>query len=69
MTAGKEDGYCDHPRAGIVTNRPDGYEPGKSHAAAAVCGDPSCRARAIAWVWHQTGEHGIYVSDSTRRKP
>ena len=62
---------CPHPdslRAGIVTNQPDGYDSSRSHAAIAVCGDPSCRARALGWVYRASGEHGTYVSDSTRKK-
>ncbi|AYN57679.1 hypothetical protein PBI_KEPLER_31 [Arthrobacter phage Kepler] len=60
--------HDDAHRAGIVTNQPDGYDRNRSHAAIAVCGDPSCRARALGWVYRASGEHGTYVSDSDRRK-
>ena len=55
------------PRAGIVTNQPDGYDKSRGHASTEVCGSPSCRADAIAWVWRKTGEHGVYVSDKKRK--
>lgn len=61
---------CPHDhkaRAGIVTNQPDGYDRNRAHAAVTVCGDPSCRARALAWVWEMTKEQGHYISDSTRK--
>lgn len=58
---------CPHDaRAGIVTNQPGGYDRNRAHAAVTVCGDPSCRARAFAWVWEKTKEPGVYISDSTR---
>lgn len=62
---------CPHPaklRAGIVTNQPNGYDPDQPHASIAVCGDTSCRARALGWVHRATGQPATYVSDSTRRK-
>ena len=55
------------PPAGIVTNQPEGHDPERVYAATRVCGDPSCRAEAMAWVWQQTGEHGTYVSDKKRK--
>jgi len=64
------DAVCPHEnksRAGIVTNQPEGYDKNRAHAAITVCGDPSCRARGMAWVWKRTGEHGTYVSDSSRK--
>jgi hypothetical protein len=64
-----DDDPCPHgARAGIVTNQPDGYDHNRAHASVAVCGDPSCRARALAWVWNLTKEQGHYISDSSRRK-
>jgi hypothetical protein len=62
--APKDAGYCDHDRAGIVTNQPDGYDPNRNHAAASVCANPTCRARAMAWVQQTTGEPGVYLSDT-----
>ena len=59
---------CNHPRAGIVTNQPDGYDRNRAHASIAICGDPSCRAGALAWVWNMTHEQGQYISDSQRKK-
>lgn len=60
---------CPHSaRAGIVTNQPDGYDRERAHASVAVCGDPTCRARALAWVRAKTGEPGVYISDSDRRR-
>jgi hypothetical protein len=71
MTA--DDDPCPHDyqhRAGIVTSHPGGIPPkGEAHASVVVCGDPTCRARGMAWVWKQTGTHGTYISDSTRRAP
>ena len=66
---GHDEPICDGhgPRAGIVTNQPDGYDKSRGHASTEVCGDPSCRADAIAWVWRKTGEHGVYVSDKKRK--
>ncbi|URM86996.1 hypothetical protein SEA_RUCHI_28 [Arthrobacter phage Ruchi] len=59
---------CPHgQRAGIVTNQPDGYDHNRAHASVAVCGNPTCRARALGWVYRLTGEHGTYVSDSSKR--
>jgi hypothetical protein len=66
-----DDFPCPHgnkARAGIVTNQPDGYDSNRAHASAAICGDPSCRARALAWVWNLTKEQGHYISDSSRKK-
>jgi hypothetical protein len=64
-----DDFPCPHgTRAGIVTNQPDGYDHNRAHASAAICGDPSCRARALAWVRQLTGEPGHYISDSNRKK-
>ena len=63
-----DDFECNHDRAGIVTNQPDGYDHKRAHAAMSVCGDPSCRAQALAWVWKMTNEPGVYISDSSRRK-
>lgn len=66
-----DDDPCPHDskaRAGIVTNQPDGYDRNRAHAAVSVCGDPSCRARALAWVWKMTKEQGHYISDSSRKK-
>jgi hypothetical protein len=60
---------CPHPtRAGIVTNQPNGYDPDRACASVTVCPDPSCRARAMGWVYKVSGEHGVYVSDSDRKK-
>jgi hypothetical protein len=58
---------CNHDRAGIVTNQPDGYDHNRAHAAVSVCGGPSCRARALAWVWEKTSEQGVYISDNSRK--
>ena len=58
---------CDHQRAGIVTNQPGKYDHDRAHASVAVCGDPSCRALAFAWVKKMTGEEGVYLSDSDRK--
>ena len=64
-----EETPCPHEaRAGIVTNQPGAYDPHNAHAAVAVCPDPSCRARAMGWVYRITGEQGIYISDSDRPK-
>jgi hypothetical protein len=65
-----EEEPCPHPassRAGIVTNQPGAYDPNRGVASIAVCGDPSCRARAMGWVYRASGEHGTYVSDSDRK--
>lgn len=62
------DDICNHDRAGIVTNQPDGYDHNRAHAAVSVCGDPSCRARGLAWVWEKTKEQGVYISDSSRKR-
>jgi len=65
-----DDFPCPHgnnARAGIVTNQPHGYDRDRAHASAAICGDPSCRARALAWVWKLTKEQGQYISDSSRK--
>lgn len=60
---------CPHDdRAGIVTNQPNGYNPDQPHAAITVCGDPTCRARALGWVQRASGQPGTYVSDRDRRK-
>jgi hypothetical protein len=73
MTRGRRnkefEGYCDHPRAGIVTNQPDGYDPNRNHAAASVCASPTCRARALAWVQQTAGEPGVYLSDTRKGGP
>jgi hypothetical protein len=61
------DDICNHERAGIVTNQPDGYDRKRAHAAVSVCGSPTCRARAFAWVWEVTKEQGHYISDSSRK--
>lgn len=58
---------CGHERAGIVTNQPDGYDKNRAHASVSVCGQPTCRARGLAWVWDKTHEQGTYISDSTRK--
>ena len=63
-----DDDICNHDRAGIVTNQPDGYDHNRAHASVAVCGDPTCRARGLAWVWKKTREQGHYISDSSRKK-
>jgi hypothetical protein len=63
-----DDDICNHARAGIVTNQPDGYDHNRAHASVAICGSPTCRARALAWVWNLTKEQGQYISDSTRKK-
>lgn len=60
---------CPHDyksRAGIVTNQPGKYDSTRALCSVVVCGDPTCRARAMAWVFAGTGEQGHYVSDSTR---
>ena len=62
---------CPHSykaRAGIVTNQPDGYDAKRAHASVSICGDPTCRARALAWVWNLTKEQGHYISDASRKK-
>jgi hypothetical protein len=62
---------CPHDhkaRAGIVTNQPGRYDKTRPHASVAVCGDPKCRARGMAWVEHVTKEPAVYVSDSSRVK-
>lgn len=61
------DDICNHNRAGIVTNQPDGYDHNRAHASVSVCADPSCRARGLAWVFAKTEEQGTYISDSSRR--
>jgi len=61
---------CPHPakmRTGIVTNQPDGYDADQPHASMIVCGNPSCRAAALGWVYRATGQHGTYVPDGMRR--
>lgn len=66
-----EEDPCPHDyksRAGIVTNQPNGYDGSRAHASVSICGDPSCRARAFAWVWNLTKEQGHYISDSSRKK-
>lgn len=63
-----EDFECNHDRAGIVTNQPDGYDHNRAHASVSVCGDPTCRAGGLAWVRAKTGEPGVYISDSSRKK-
>lgn len=63
---------CPHEsgaRAGIVTNQPGKYDPKRAHAAVAVCGDPTCRARGMAWVEHLTKEPAVYISDARRPPP
>lgn len=61
-----DDEICNHygARAGIVTNQPDGYDKNRPHASVAICGSPTCRARAMAWVHQKTHEQPTYVSDS-----
>jgi hypothetical protein len=65
------DDPCPHywARAGIVTNQPSEYDKDRPHASVAVCGDTTCRARALAWVWQNTREQGVYVSDKATRLP
>lgn len=69
MTMDRDVDPCPHDhqsRAGIVTNQPGRYDKGRPHASVAVCGDPTCRARGLAWVRQVTGEPGVYVSDASR---
>ncbi|MFT4471379.1 hypothetical protein ACMX2H_15865 [Arthrobacter sulfonylureivorans] len=57
-----------HERAGIVTNQPGGYDPGRAHAAVTTCGRPECRAASMAWVQKATGEPATYISDASRKE-
>jgi len=68
MSHEEDDDFCNHPRAGIVTNQPNGYDRNRAHASIAICGQPECRAKALAWVWKTTKEQGHYISDSSRGK-
>lgn len=58
---------CEPARAGIVTNQPDLYDYNRPLCSVAVCDDPTCRARSIAYVEKATGETALYISDSSRK--
>jgi hypothetical protein len=60
---------CNHQeRAGIVTNQPGTYDRKRPHVSVAICGDPGCRAATLGYVHAKTGEIGVYISDSDRRR-
>ena len=67
MTDKRDNPKCTHSRVGIVTSHPGEWVQSEAHAATSVCGSPSCRADAIAWVHRLTGKPGTYISDSTRK--
>lgn len=71
MSAEGDHFECPHgyeARSGIVTNQPDDYDPSRAHASVVICGGPSCRAQALAWVRRVTGDQGYYVSDRARKE-
>lgn len=58
------DAYCGHPRAGIVTNQPSGYDFSRALASRSTCADLACQAKASRWVKKTAGEQAHFVSDT-----
>lgn len=60
---------CRHKRAGIVTNKPDGYNPTLPHAAESVCDREACVAAAVRRVAALTNMTAYFRPDLPRVTP
>lgn len=57
---------CNHKRVGIVTNQPNGYDPGLPHASESVCARAACIEGAIRRVAGRTNMTAYFREDMPR---
>lgn len=57
---------CNHKRAGIVTNQPNGYDASLPHAAESVCDREQCQSAAIRRVAGRTNMTAYFIADISR---